>query len=121
MRSSGSRFDTTQKYSIRTSPPDLPIFPAIKAVFETNIRYVGGLISAYELGGKSNQKLIDQAKIVGDHLLSAWVGDNDLPYNTLFNWDNFGAPNVSTGAIIAETGTLVLGESDQTFQTRASF
>lgn len=66
---------------------------------------MGGLLSAYELDGKKNQKLVDQAKIVGDHLLQGWVGDNDLPFNTLLNWDNFGSPNVSTGAIIAETGS----------------
>lgn len=49
------------------SPTDLasqtlPIFPNSLALFETNIRFVGGLLAAYELTGKTNQKLIDQAK-----------------------------------------------------------
>jgi mannosyl-oligosaccharide alpha-1,2-mannosidase len=78
------------------------------SLFETNIRFLGGLLSLYELTGKTEQALVAQAKVIGDHLLTAWQGDNDIPYNILLDWDNFGSPNTTTGAIIAEAGTLLI-------------
>jgi mannosyl-oligosaccharide alpha-1,2-mannosidase len=78
------------------------------SIFETNIRYVGGLLSLHELTGKKHQSLVKQANVIGKHLLKGWVNGNDLPYNTLLNWNGFGAPNTSTGAYIAEGGTLLL-------------
>ncbi|CAE6493700.1 unnamed protein product [Rhizoctonia solani] len=53
------------------------------SLFETTIRYLGGLISAYELGGKKDQALIDRAREVGNKLSNGWQGTNDFPYNTL--------------------------------------
>ncbi|KAB5593644.1 hypothetical protein CTheo_2937 [Ceratobasidium theobromae] len=93
------------------------------SLFETTIRYMGGLISAYELGGKKDQALIDRARELGNKLSHGWVGQNDLPYNTLdFSTDK---PNIG-GAIIAEAGTLVLEWSklsdytgNQTYRTLA--
>lgn len=89
-----------------TSTSSHPLFP-LSSLFETNIRYVASLLSTYELTGKKHKKLITQAKTIGDHLLTGWVGDNKLPYNTLQNWNTYGAPQ-QNGAIIAETGTIVL-------------
>jgi mannosyl-oligosaccharide alpha-1,2-mannosidase len=66
------------------------------SIFETNIRYVGSLLSLYELTGKKQSSLVKQAKVIGDHLLNGWVGTNDIPFNTLLNWNSHGAPNVST-------------------------
>jgi hypothetical protein len=45
------------------------------SVFESTIRYVGGLISAYELSGKLEQNffLIEKAKQLADRLSLAWV------------------------------------------------
>ncbi|CBQ72197.1 related to Mannosyl-oligosaccharide alpha-1,2-mannosidase precursor [Sporisorium reilianum SRZ2] len=78
------------------------------SLFETNIRYLGGLISAYELGGKKEHKLIEQAKVVGDHLITGWVGhDNPLPCNTL-KWNDLAPADACTSAGIAEAGTLIL-------------
>ncbi|CDS01874.1 hypothetical protein, partial [Sporisorium scitamineum] len=77
------------------------------SLFETNIRYLAGLISAYELGGKKEQKLIDQAKVVGDHLITGWLGDNPLPCNTL-KWNNLAPADACTSSGIAEAGTLIL-------------
>jgi mannosyl-oligosaccharide alpha-1,2-mannosidase len=77
------------------------------SLFETNIRYLAGLISAYELGGKKEQKLIDQAKVVGDHLITGWLGNNPLPCNTL-KWNNLATPDACTSSGIAEGGTLIL-------------
>ncbi|CAE6516520.1 unnamed protein product [Rhizoctonia solani] len=53
------------------------------SLFETTIRYLGGLISAYELGGKKDQALIDRARDVGNKLSNGWQGTNDFPYNNL--------------------------------------
>ncbi|PWN50588.1 seven-hairpin glycosidase [Violaceomyces palustris] len=77
------------------------------SLFETNIRYLGGMLSAFELGGKKETKLVDQAKIVGDHLLKGWVGVNDLPFNTL-HWNNDGQPDTNSKPGIAEAGTLLI-------------
>lgn len=78
------------------------------SLFETNIRFLGGLLSAYELGGKKEQKLVDQAQVVGNHLLTGWYADNKMPFNTL-HWNNFGGPDTSSGhSGIAEAGTLLL-------------
>jgi mannosyl-oligosaccharide alpha-1,2-mannosidase len=43
------------------------------SVFESTIRYIGGLLSAYELGGKENQFLVDKAKQLADGLSVAWT------------------------------------------------
>ncbi|KAF9517655.1 glycoside hydrolase family 47 protein [Hydnum rufescens UP504] len=65
--------------------------------FETTIRYLGGLLASYELNGKKDQALLDQAIRLGDKLSFAWVGDNDLPYNSLdFNTNT---PDVATSNI----------------------
>lgn len=42
------------------------------SLFETNIRYVGGLISAYELDGARHFGLINQAATIADKLLGGW-------------------------------------------------
>ena len=42
------------------------------SVFESTIRYVGGLISTYELSGKQHSFLIEKAKQLADRLSLAW-------------------------------------------------
>ena len=44
------------------------------SIFESTIRYVGGLISAYELSGKQEQNffLIEKAQQLADRLSLAW-------------------------------------------------
>jgi len=42
------------------------------SLFESTIRYIGGLISAYELSGKEHKFLIDKAKQLADRLSLAW-------------------------------------------------
>jgi mannosyl-oligosaccharide alpha-1,2-mannosidase len=44
------------------------------SLFETTIRWVGGLISAYELSDEKYPILITKAKEVTDKLAFAWVG-----------------------------------------------
>ncbi|ELU41720.1 glycoside hydrolase family 47 protein [Rhizoctonia solani AG-1 IA] len=53
------------------------------SLFESTIRYIGGILSAYELDGKSNKRLIDKAQELAEKLVYGWVGDNDIPYNEL--------------------------------------
>ncbi|MCO5565325.1 hypothetical protein L7F22_018998 [Adiantum nelumboides] len=78
------------------------------SLFETNIRYVASLLSLYELTGNTNKQLVDQAKVIGDKLIKGWVGNNDIPNNSLEDWTEGPFPDTSTNAIIAEGGTLLL-------------
>lgn len=75
------------------------------SVFETTIRYLGGLLSVYELGGNKDDILLQKAQEIADKLAFAWVGNNDLP----FGWIDFltDKPDVATSNI-AEAGTLII-------------
>ncbi|KAF5379218.1 hypothetical protein D9615_005884 [Tricholomella constricta] len=75
------------------------------SVFETTIRYLGGLLSAYELSGNQYPALLQKAKEVADKMAFAWVGNNDIPFGFLDFSRN--SPTVS-GSNIAEAGTLAL-------------
>ncbi|KAH7099793.1 seven-hairpin glycosidase [Auriculariales sp. MPI-PUGE-AT-0066] len=75
------------------------------SVFETTIRFLGGLLSAYELGGKKDKALLTKAQEVADKMSFAWVGDNAMPYGFLNFTTN--TPTVA-GSNIAEAGTLIL-------------
>lgn len=44
------------------------------SVFETTIRYLGGLLSAYELSDCKYSALLAKAKEVADTMSLAWVG-----------------------------------------------
>jgi mannosyl-oligosaccharide alpha-1,2-mannosidase len=55
-------------------------------VFETNIRYLGGLLSAFELSGE--QRLLKKAKEVGEALYHAFDTPNHMPVT---RWDFRGA------------------------------
>lgn len=51
------------------------------SVFETTIRVVGGLLSAYDL---SNDKIfLEKAKDIADRLLPAWDTSSGIPYNII--------------------------------------
>lgn len=53
------------------------------SVFETNIRQLGGLISAFQLSGSKHNILKQKAVEVGDVLLHAFMTDNGMPYKSL--------------------------------------
>ncbi|KAH9164862.1 seven-hairpin glycosidase [Lactarius sanguifluus] len=75
------------------------------SVFESTIRYVGGLLSAYELNGQGDQFLVDKAKQLADKLSAAWVQENKIPYGFV----NFNTSSpVKADSSIAEAGTLTL-------------
>ncbi|KAI5118171.1 hypothetical protein M0805_005793 [Coniferiporia weirii] len=75
------------------------------SVFETSIRYVGGMLSAYQLSGSKYEILVEKAKEVADKMAFAWVGDNTIPFGEL----NFTTNEpVIQSSNIAEAGTLTL-------------
>ncbi|KAM1240594.1 hypothetical protein ACFX2I_046137 [Malus domestica] len=75
------------------------------SVFETTIRVVGGLLSAYDL---SEDKLfLDKAREIADRLLPAWDTPSGIPYN-IINLAHGKPHNPSwTGgeSILADSGT----------------
>ncbi|KIK68490.1 glycoside hydrolase family 47 protein [Collybiopsis luxurians FD-317 M1] len=75
------------------------------SVFETTIRYVGGLLSAYELSGKRYQVFVDKAKQVADKMAYAWrtYPNQTIPFGEI--WFNNNSAVVDTSNI-AEAGTL---------------
>ncbi|KAJ7078557.1 glycoside hydrolase family 47 protein [Mycena belliarum] len=84
-----------------STPPE----PGLVSVFETTIRFVGGMLSAYELSGQQHSVLVDKAKQVADKLAFAWVDDNTIPYGHIDFPSN--TPNIAV-TNIAEAGTLSL-------------
>lgn len=53
-------------------------------IFETNIRYLGGLLSAYDLSNAKHSVLLDKAIQLGDMLYGAFDTPNRLP---ITRWD----------------------------------
>ena len=43
-------------------------------MFETTVRYLGGLLSAYELSDHKYPALLTKAKEIADTMSRAWVG-----------------------------------------------
>ncbi|KAG6844317.1 hypothetical protein H0H87_007846 [Tephrocybe sp. NHM501043] len=75
------------------------------SIFETTIRYLGGMLSAYELSNGSHPKLLEKATQLADKMTYAWVGDNDVPFGHIDFSTN--TPNRDSSNI-AEAGTLTL-------------
>ena len=44
----------------------------IHSVFESTIRYIGSMLSAYELSGEKYPALVKQAQVLADGLSAAW-------------------------------------------------
>jgi mannosyl-oligosaccharide alpha-1,2-mannosidase len=57
-------------------------------VFETNIRYLGGLLSTYDLSEKKHRILLDKAVQLGDMLYGAFDTPNRLPV-TRWDWQKY--------------------------------
>ncbi|KAJ4294058.1 hypothetical protein N0V90_007747 [Kalmusia sp. IMI 367209] len=79
-------------------------------IFETNIRYLGGLLSAYDLSEAKHRVLLDKAVQLGDMLYGAFDTPNRLPI-TRWDWVN-GAlqedQEAPMSALSAEIGSLSL-------------
>lgn len=77
----------------------------VASVFETTIRVVGGLLSAYDLSG--DKMFLEKAKDIADRLLPAWNSPSGIPYNRI-NLAHGSAHNFGwTGgnSILADSGT----------------
>ncbi|XP_006652783.1 mannosyl-oligosaccharide 1,2-alpha-mannosidase MNS1-like [Oryza brachyantha] len=75
------------------------------SVFETTIRVVGGLLSAYDLSG--DQVFLEKAKDITDRLLPAWDTTSGIPYNRI-NLAHGRAHNpgwTNGDSILADSGT----------------
>ncbi|KXN84060.1 putative mannosyl-oligosaccharide alpha-1,2-mannosidase 1B [Leucoagaricus sp. SymC.cos] len=80
--------------------------PDTVSVFESTIRYLGGLLSTYELSGKKFPALVDRARDIAHARLSHIVHQNNvIPFGFL-NFTN-NSPTVANSNI-AEAGTLSL-------------
>ncbi|KAK0438907.1 glycoside hydrolase family 47 protein [Armillaria borealis] len=75
------------------------------STFETTIRYLGSLLSVYELRGRKDKALLEKAVDLADKLAYAWVGDNELPFGRIDFSSN--KPDVQA-TNIAEAGTLLM-------------
>ncbi|KAF7732817.1 hypothetical protein EC973_000092 [Apophysomyces ossiformis] len=75
------------------------------SVFESIIRYLGGLLSAYELSDKQNKILLDKAKQLADALLPAFDTPSGLPHS---QWNPHQRTSPSNFTVLAEIGTVQL-------------
>ncbi|KAM7214771.1 glycoside hydrolase [Rhypophila decipiens] len=78
------------------------------SVFETNIRYLGGFLSAYDLSG--DKRLLQKAKEVGDMLYVAFDTPNRMPVT---RWDIHGSARhqmqmADAHVLLAEIGSFSL-------------
>ncbi|KAH9941640.1 glycoside hydrolase family 47 protein [Epithele typhae] len=75
------------------------------SVFESTIRYLGAMLSAYELSGEKYPALINQSVVLANKLSAAWSKGNVIPYGQVNI--NSTTPTIQTSNI-AEAGTLTL-------------
>ncbi|KAH0382576.1 seven-hairpin glycosidase, partial [Aureobasidium melanogenum] len=81
------------------------------SVFETTIRYVGGLLSAYDLSNGKHPILLEKAIELGDMLYASFDTANNMPVVGSWNWlkaakgDLQSAPS---NALSADIGSLSL-------------
>ncbi|KAK7516838.1 class I alpha-mannosidase-like protein [Phyllosticta citriasiana] len=78
-------------------------------VFETTIRYLGGLLSAYDLSGGKYPILLQKATEMGEMLYRAFDTPNRFPI-TRWDWRRKGVngetQEAGTSAVVAEIGSL---------------
>ena len=75
-------------------------------IFETTIRYLGGLLSAYDVSGQKHKILLQKATSLGHMLYMAFDTPNRMPV-ARWNWKNtvLGRPQqASRNSLLAEVG-----------------
>lgn len=74
------------------------------SIFESTIRYVGGLLSAYEMNNRADPVLLAKAKQLVDKLTLGWVGVSSVKFSSVFllSW-----PSQRTTIYLLDTLTLV--------------
>jgi mannosyl-oligosaccharide alpha-1,2-mannosidase len=92
------------KIDFTTTPrADIPLF-------ETTIRYLGGLLAAYDLSDKKYKNLLDKAVELAEVLISAFDTPNRMP-ETYYYWrPDFASQQhrASSHVVLAEIGSLSL-------------
>ncbi|CAL5199278.1 unnamed protein product [Lathyrus oleraceus] len=75
------------------------------SVFETTIRVLGGLLSAYDLSG--DEVFLEKARDIADKLLPAWNTPSGIPYNRInLAYGNTNNPRWTRGnSILADSGS----------------
>ncbi|KAL6331920.1 hypothetical protein AAG906_020269 [Vitis piasezkii] len=75
------------------------------SVFETTIRVLGGLLSAYDLSG--DKVFLEKAQDIADRLLPAWNTPSGIPYNRInLAYGNANNPGWTGGnSVLADSGT----------------
>ncbi|OAL22768.1 hypothetical protein AYO20_11117 [Fonsecaea nubica] len=79
-------------------------------IFETTIRYLGGLLAAYDLTDGEYGVLLDKAKELGEMLYSAFDTPTHMPM-TRWNWKKTalgGEIEPGTNTLLAEIGSLTV-------------
>ncbi|KAJ9142764.1 alpha-1,2-Mannosidase [Pleurostoma richardsiae] len=79
-------------------------------VFETTIRYLGGLLAAYELSGRQHPSLLAKATEVAELLMCAFDTPNRMPI-TRWDWRSYVGGVAQTpprSVLVAELGSLSL-------------
>ncbi|KAG0044420.1 maturation of Asn-linked oligosaccharides protein [Gryganskiella cystojenkinii] len=83
-------------------PADSPVV----TITDTSIKYLGGLLSAYELSQKKNPVLLQKAQQLGDKLAYAWVSEKDIPFLAVNFVTN--APTVDEAITISDATGMLL-------------
>jgi len=80
------------------------------SVFETTIRILGGLLSAWDLDGRREPRFLDKARDLADRLLVAFDSPTGIPYSTVGfrSRRKYNPPWAGGGSSIAEVATLQL-------------
>ncbi|KAK3691196.1 hypothetical protein LTR37_018784 [Vermiconidia calcicola] len=79
-------------------------------IFETTIRYLGGLLSAYDISGHKYKILLEKAVELGDMLYVAFDTPNRMPV-TRWDWRNGaegGEQAANAYSLLAEVGSMTL-------------
>ncbi|PLW31674.1 hypothetical protein PCASD_10903 [Puccinia coronata f. sp. avenae] len=87
------------------------------SIFESTIRYIAGILSAYELSGATNAALLDQASKLADKLLLCWQDDKQ---NLPFPFIDFATKKPVNRDFIsaASAGSLIMEFDRLSFHTR---
>ncbi|KAF1956812.1 seven-hairpin glycosidase [Byssothecium circinans] len=84
-----------------TTRADIPLF-------ETTIRYMGGLLAAYDVSGKEYKNLLSKAEELAEVLISAFDTPNRMP-ETYYYWRpdfSLNPHRAGNRAVLAEIGSL---------------
>ena len=79
-------------------------------IFETTIRFLGGLLGAYDVSGHTHEILLEKAIELGNMLYAAFDTPNRMPV-TRWAWENYasgGEQEAESHVVLAEIGSLTL-------------